>query len=55
MIQSTFKVAERNTRTRVARSKKIKKAKFGYKQFQKGQILKNEKRPNFLQKICSNN
>jgi len=31
---------------RVARSKKIKKAKFGHKQFQKGQILKNEKRPN---------
>jgi len=25
---------------RVARSKKIKKAKFGHKQFQKGQILK---------------
>jgi len=33
-------------RSRVARSKKIKKAKFGHKQFQKGQILKNEKRPN---------
>jgi len=32
--------------TRVARFKKIKKAKFGHKQFQKGQILKNEKRPN---------
>jgi len=30
----------------VARSKKIKKAKFGHKQFQKGQILKNEKSPN---------
>ncbi len=29
--------------TRVARSKKIKKAKFGHKQFQKGKILKNEK------------
>ena len=26
--------------------KKVKKAKFGYKQFQKGQILKSEKRPN---------
>jgi len=24
----------------------IKKSKFGHKQFQKGQILKNEKRPN---------
>jgi len=24
----------------------MKKAKFGHKQFQKGQILKNEKRPN---------
>jgi len=31
---------------RVARSKKIKKAKFCHKQFQKGQILKNVKRPN---------
>jgi hypothetical protein len=31
--------------TRVARSKKIKKAKFGHKQVQKGQILKKEKRP----------
>jgi hypothetical protein len=31
---------------RVARLKKNLKAKFGHKQFQKGQILKNEKRPN---------
>jgi len=31
---------------RVARFKKIQKAKFGHNQFQKGQILKNEKRPN---------
>jgi len=31
---------------RVARSQKIKKAKFGHEQFQKSQILKNEKRPN---------
>ncbi len=28
---------------------KIKKTKFGLKQFQKGQILKNEKRPNKVQ------
>jgi hypothetical protein len=40
--------------TRVARSKKIKKAKFGHKQFQKDQILKNEKRPNFLPNIFKN-
>jgi hypothetical protein len=35
--------------------KKIKKAKYGHKQFQKGQILKNEKKPNkgqiFFKKI----
>ena len=30
---------------RVARSKNIEKAKFGPKQFKKGQILKNKKRP----------
>jgi len=43
---------------RVAESRKIKKAKFGHKQFQKGQFLKNEKgpnrdkkRPNFLSKF----
>ncbi len=35
-----------NTHSRVAKSKKNKKAKFGHKQLQKGQILKNEKRPN---------
>ena len=34
-------------RSRVARSKKkFKKAIFGHKQFQNGQVLKNEKRPN---------
>ncbi len=37
---------EGGTQTRVARSKKVKKAKFGHKQLQKGQIMKNEKRPN---------
>jgi len=30
----------------VARSKKFKKVKFGHKKFQKGQVLKNEKRTN---------
>jgi hypothetical protein len=40
------------TAVRVARSQKIKKTKFGHKQFQKGQILKNEKRPNKGQISC---
>jgi len=35
----------------VGRSEKMKKANFGHKQFEKDQILKNEKRPNFLQKL----
>ncbi len=42
---------------RVARSQKIKKAKFGHKQFQKGQILKWWKRPKkakFSKKIYQN-
>jgi len=30
----------------LARSNKIEKAKFGHKQFKKGQIFKNEKRSN---------
>ncbi len=37
---------------RVARSKKVKKAKFVHKQFQKGQIPKTEKRPNKGQISC---
>jgi hypothetical protein len=37
---------ETEGQNRVGRPKKIKKAKFGPKQFKKGQILKNEKRSN---------
>jgi len=32
--------------------KKIKSPNFSISSFKKGQILKNEKRPNFLQNIC---
>ena len=39
--------AQLKAQTRVARSLKNKKAKFDYNLFQKGQILKNEKRPNY--------
>jgi len=44
-----------NKYPRVARFKKIKKAKFGHKQFQKGQILKDKKgqiKVKFISKIC---
>jgi len=47
-----FKKVESEGEGRVARSKKVKKAKFGHKQFQKGQILKTEKRPNKGQISC---
>jgi len=36
---------------RVARSKKIKRPNLAIISFKKGQILKNEKRPNFLKKL----
>jgi hypothetical protein len=36
---------------RVARFKKIKRPNLAISSFKKGQILKNEKRPNFLQKF----
>jgi len=32
--------------------KKFKRPNLAISSFKKGQILKNEKRPNFLQKIC---
>jgi len=32
--------------------KKLKRPNLALSRFKKGQILKNEKRPNFLQKIC---
>ena len=36
---------ERESEEQGSQVQKMKKAKFGHKQFQKGQIIKNEKRP----------
>jgi hypothetical protein len=49
-------VRNRKRSARVAKSnlKKLNKTKFGHKQFQKGQILKNEKRLNSGQIFIKN-